>query len=441
MAVRIRNLGIHNMTINSSYSFNVRISGNPNSVSVEGLPDTFYYHWNPNRDRVKIRGTPERIVLNKEFTVKADDQIKSSEYSVYPLLPSFNQNITQKIVKGVPFALPILVDNTHTDVRIEGPWIGLKYRSYNYGFSVYGTIPENANFTADRFEYSVEVENQSGIVNGTIAFIPIELSNVKTYILDGNKIKVYPSISASDTLNLTIQKEKEFNLPSIPGSTANYVGLTNNGTHIYALHSASSRDDDQIVVISPTTQDGQTAGIIRRFGITRTSHYETHDIEDIFYKNGKLYILTADPDASIDNAYFVLEDIEGTDPTRIINLHAQGGGIGIVQDRVAAILFDRSSPRQGNRFRIYPPSYISGETLISESHEVYTTYDAISLSGISSTNNVSMTSINNYAYILSSTLPDRLSTVEVPNPIDRATRLNHITLSPVLTDPRGITAF
>ena len=69
----------------------------------------------------------------------------------------------------------------------------------------------------------------------------------------------------------------------------------------------------------------------------------------------------------------------------------------------------------------------------------YTTRSVIRVNLNNNTNNVSMTSLNNYAYILSSTLPDKISTLEVPTPVGRAVRRNEITLSPALSNPRGIT--
>jgi len=450
MAVRIRNFSHQDIHVNTPCSINIRITGNPSDVRVDGLPDGFYYHWNASRNRVQIRGTPQKLVFDKEMVVTADDQTRTQTYSVIPVLPAFNQNITENVVRGIPFTLPVAVGNAPTSVKIDGPWIGLKYTQNSKGFDLYGTIPENANFTQDSLVFNVVVSNQAGDVNGTITLTATELSDVNFYILDGDgslpntKVKVYPSVGASSTLSHTLTKSKEFNLPAIPGATANYVAIASDGTNLYLLHSkgpASNANDldDQIVVVSPATQNGQTAGIIRRFDLERTSHYYDHDIDDIFYANGKLYILTSWGNDNTRQTYFVLEDVEGSDNTRIISLHGRGGAIALTQGRLTATLFDRASPNQGSYFRIYPPSWAAGLPLVADSHDVYTTNSPIRVDFAINTNDVSMTSINNFVYILSSTLTNIISTVELPTPIARADRRNEITLSPGLSQPQGIT--
>ncbi|MYF53243.1 MAG: hypothetical protein F4039_04760 [Gammaproteobacteria bacterium] len=450
MAVKIRNFAHQNMVIGTPYSLNVRITGGPDDVRVDGLPDKLYYHWNPSRNRVQIRGTPDKLVFDQQMIITADDQIRRQTYSVIPILPAFDQEITDTVIKGIPFTLPVAVSNVPTKVSIEGPYIGLRFTPTPQGFNLYGTIPEDANFTKDRFVFDVAVSNYAGVVNGTITLTTTHLGGVKFYILDGDgsventKIKVYPSIAASSTLSQTITKEKEFSLPSIPSSTARYVAVANDGTNLYLLHSkgpSSNADDldDQIVVVSSDTQDGQTAGIIRRFSITRTSNYFQHHLDDLFYQEGKLYILTSHTTSNSYQSYFVLEDIEGSDPTRIINLNARGGGISVTQGRLTAVLYERASPNQGNYFRIYPPSYVDGLTLIAESYDVYTTHGVIRENFQINTNDISVTSLNNFAYILSSTLPGVISTVEIPTPVNRAERRNEIILSPVLSQPQGIT--
>ncbi|MYB02288.1 hypothetical protein F4X90_21825 [Candidatus Poribacteria bacterium] len=446
MAVRIRNFSHQKMFINTPFSLNIRITGGPTNVRVDGLPDNLYYHWNGSRNRVQIRGTPERLTYNKEMVVTADDQQRRQTYSVVPFLPTFDQNIRQRVIKGVPFTLPVQVDSTHSYTEVKGPYIGLDWDVEADGFYLYGMIPENANFTQDEFVFDAMVSNFSGETRGTITLLPEALSDVRFYILDGNIVKVYQSVIPIEGIEQTVMKVKEFNLPSIPGTAVtNYVALANDGTNLYALHSAgpstNSDDlDDQVVVVSPATQNGQTAGIIRRFTLTRTSHYYDHEIDDFFYDDGKLYIITSWGTESSYQSYFVLYTIDGSDVTRIISLNARGGGICLTQSLLTAVLYERASPNQGNYFRIYPPSWATGSPRIADSYQSYTTHGVIREDFAINTNDISMTSINNFAYILSSTLRDVVSVVEVPTPVGTPIRRGEIELSPGLTQPNGITA-
>lgn len=432
------------MVIDTPYRLNVRITGNPTSVSVDGIPDGLYYHWNANRNRVQIRGTPRQLV-DDVMVVTADDQRFSQGYSVYPIVPSYETNIVRTVTRGIPFTLSVPVDNAPTFVDIEGPYIGLKYIQYGGRFDLYGTIPENANFIASRFDYSVLLGNRSGNVPGVITLNIENLSDLNFYILDGNTIKVYSVVAPSEGVDQTVQKVKEFTAPSIQGRTANYVAIANDGTNLYLLHSAgpaaNAADlDDQIVVVSPATQNGQTAGIIRRFPITRTSHYYEHDIDDIYYENGKLYIITSYMGQSSYQAYFVLEDIDGSDPTRIVSLLHAGGGISLTQGLLTAVLFLPDNPNQGNFLRVYPPSYARGLPLISDSDQTYTLGDPVRANFNRNSRDLSMTSINNYVYMLSGTLLDTLSVAEVPTPVGVPIRRNELTLSPALSSPNGITS-
>ena len=459
MALRIRRFGHQEMLAGSAYSLNIRVRGNAEElasiedVRVDGLPDNFYYDWNSDTNRIQIRGTPERLVFDQEMIVYVEDQVYRQTYSVLPTLPVFNQNIVETVIKDVPFSLPVAVANFYTGIKVEGPYIGLKYRNNPNGFDLYGEIPESANFTKDSFVFDVEVFNQSGIVNGTITLNTTELSDVNFYMLDGDgsvantQVKVYPAIAASSTLQQTINRTKSFNLPSIPGATDNYVAIASDDTNLYLLHSKPQSDimvrpsdiDDQIVVISPATRNGSTAGIIRRFDITRHSNRYYYNFEDMFYHDGKLYFLLVNTSTTNLDSHFSLYTIDGSDITRSIQLSSRGGGISLTRGYLTAVLFDRNSPNQGNRLTIYPPSWATGRPLISDSHQVYPTNNVIRINLNNNTNNVSMTSINNFVYILSSTLPNVLSTKEIPTPVDRSIRRNEIILSPGLTNPRGIT--
>ena len=448
MAVKIRRFSHQNMTVNVPFEMFVKITGGPEDVSVEGLPDGFYYDWQSNQNRVYIRGTPQRIVFNEDLTIYADNDVRRNTYSVNPLLPVFDQNITKQVFRGVPFSVPVMVENAPVSVTVDGPWIGVRYMVNDYGYHVYGTIPQNAEFTRSRFEYNISVTNQAGTVNGTLVlqFSQVQSSGVHLYILDGSTVRVYPYVGLSSSQTQTINRVRSFTLPDVPGATTNYVALANDGTNLWALHSKPQTDvgtsddlDDQIVVVSPNTGDGQTAGILNRFSISRISNYYEHYLEDIFHYNNKLYIITRDSDTSVDNSYFVLHPLETSDSTRIITLHATGGGIGVTQNLLTAILYDER-PNQDNFFRIYPPSWLDARPLVSDSYDVYTTNRPIATNLQSNSRKVSMTSINNYVYILSSTLTNKLSTVELGNPVTgNATRRNQITLSPGLSDPRGIT--
>ena len=445
MAVRIRNFSNQEMQIGTPYRLNVRITGDPSYVRVDGIPDNFYYHWNASRNRVQIRGTPTDFVFDVEMVVVADDQVLRRMYSVLPLPPAFNTDIRETVVRGVPFTLPVVVNNPPKVVSLTGPYIGLDFDSTPEGFDLFGEIPEDAEFTKETFIFQVAVRNPKASLNGTITLDSIALGDVHFYILDGSTVREFSVVAPADgDVQHTITQSKSFNVPALPGVTANYVAIANDGTNLYLLHSPGGSSvadslDDQIVVISPATQDGQTAGIIRRFPITRHSNFYAHELEDFFYRDGVLYILTSEVTSQYYQSYYVRYPIDNPNGVRMINLLERGGGISLIQGRVAAVLFSRNSPNQGNRFEVYPPGYIDGLTLIAESGDRYRTFDVIRSDFAINTNDVSMTAIGNYAYILSSTLPDKLSIVEVPTPVGEPIRRGEINLGTRLTNPQGIT--
>lgn len=454
MAVRIRNFPYQEMRINTPFSLNIRITGNPSNVRVDGIPDGLYYHWNANRNRVQIRGTPETLVYHKEMLVVADNKRRRQLYSVIPFLPSFDQNIRQDVIKGVPFTLPVMVESTHASTEVEGPYVGVSWDITPDGFFLYGTIPENANFTIDAFVFNAAVSNFSGVTRGTITLTPQALGDTRFYFLDGDgsvantKIKEYPVIPppSEGLVQQPTNKRKEILLPDIPGTTANYVAIANDGTNLLLLHSRRQGDvtnrpadlDDQVVVVSPTVADGQRAGIIRRFSITRHSSFYNHELEDLYYYNGKVYLLTSYVTNTEYSSYFVLYTEGSPHLTRVINLLARGGGIAVTGNLLTALLFDRNSPNQGNYFRVYPPSWLNGMPLIADSGEVYTTYSVVRSAGGSS-RDLSLASLNNLSYILSSTLTDVVSVVELLPRVNRIERRNEIGLSPALSQPQGIT--
>ena len=445
MAVRIRRVAHQDMPVLTPARFNIRITGDPANVRVDGLPDGLFYHWNSSRERVEVRGTPSELIYDEEMVVTADDKVKRGTYSVIPLAPTFEQNITRSVVRGVPFTLRVLVQNWLRDFRVRGPFSGLDTRHDKFKFELFGTIPEGDNLTLDQLVYDVEIGNYSGSLDGTITLIPQALSDVRFYILDGNTVKVFQSVVPIEGLEQTVQKVKEFTLPSIPGSTANYVALANDGTNLYVLHSAGPSAnvddlDDQVIVVSSATANGRTAGTIRRFAINRHFNFYQHDIEDFYYFDGNLYILTSFVSSTEYNSYFVLLPIDNPSGLRIISLLEKGGGIAVIQDRVVAVLYNRNSPSQGNRMTVYPPGYVNGQILIVEAGDRYRTFDVISQASSLTTNKVALANINNFAYILSSTFLDRVSVAELPTPVGNPIRRGHILLNESLTDPRGITA-
>ena len=448
MAVRIRNFSHQNWQVATPVRLNIRITGNPEDVKVSGLPLGMYYHWNTSRNRVEIRGTPEKVVFGKDMVVTADDQVRRQTYSVYPLLPVYNQDVRETVLRGIPFTLPVKIDNAPVNVKIDGPWNGVDYRVDTYGYHFYGLISEDANFTRDTFEYSVEVMNQQGTVPGTITITTTRLGDARFYVLDGHTVKVFPAIAPPEgDVVPTLTQIKSFDLPSIPGSVANYVAIANDGENLYVLHSKPQSEitnrpddlDDQIVVVSPATANGGTAGILRRFPITRVSTYYDHDLEDLYHHDEVLYISTRYRTSTAYNSFSVLYRIgEHVNTTRIISLLESGGGIALTRGFLTAALYNQSV-NQRNYFRVYPPSYVSGMPLIADSAQVYTTSGVIRADLHRNVNDLTMTGLGNFAYILSATLPDVMSVVEVPDPVGVPIRRGEINLSPVLTQPNGIT--
>lgn len=162
MAVRITPFSHQNMVLNTPYSLNVPVSGNPDEVLVSGRLKGLSYHWNNPQNRIEIRGTPMNYAKDEEIVITAYDQRFTGTFSVLPVTPVIGALSRVIVQRGVNTTIPIPITGNITDLIIKGPWIGLHYRQTDSGGELYGSINSGSEFTSRTFNYSIEAYNNLG---------------------------------------------------------------------------------------------------------------------------------------------------------------------------------------------------------------------------------------------------------------------------------------
>jgi len=159
MAVVITPFPHQNIEINTNFSLNVPISGNPSSVSVSGRLKGFKYNWTGTQ--VELTGTPEVLADNIEVTIVADDVRYTGTFSIVPTTPVIGTLTRRTVQRGELVTIQIPITGHVSNLVIDGPWIGLKYRQTDAGAEMYGTIPTSSevDFTTREFEFSIEAYN------------------------------------------------------------------------------------------------------------------------------------------------------------------------------------------------------------------------------------------------------------------------------------------
>ena len=175
MAVIITPFSHQEIPINTPFSLNIAVSGNPSDVMVKGRIKGFKFSWNEGQNRIEWRGTPEVLADNVEVTVIADDAQYTGTFSIVPVRPIIG-TLTRvtNVQRGIPVSIPIPITGHVSRLEIEGPWIGLKERITATGAELYGTIPvsSEADFTTRSFSFVVEAYNGTVFVT---AILEIEL--------------------------------------------------------------------------------------------------------------------------------------------------------------------------------------------------------------------------------------------------------------------------
>ena len=161
MAVVITPFPHQNIPIGQPFSLNINVSGNPSQVSVDGRIKGFVYNWNSSQNRIELTGTPEVIVENIQVIVKADNETYTGTFSIVPIAPIIGTLTRRTVSRGVNLSIPIPITGHVSNLVIQGPWIGLKYRQTSTGGEMYGTIPSDVIFTTRRFDFSIVAYNGS----------------------------------------------------------------------------------------------------------------------------------------------------------------------------------------------------------------------------------------------------------------------------------------
>lgn len=166
MAVVITPFPHQKILINTPFSLNVPISGNPTNVYISGRLLGLYSHWTGTH--LQLRGSPEKYEKNVEVTVIADSERYTGLISVVPPPPVISPLSRVIVSRGQEITIPIPIVGLVGEFVVQGPWIGLKHRQTERGGELYGMINSSAEFTQRTFEYSITAYNQESFDTETL---------------------------------------------------------------------------------------------------------------------------------------------------------------------------------------------------------------------------------------------------------------------------------
>ena len=169
MAVVITPFDHQNIEIQRPYSMDIPISGNPSDVSVSSRIVGFTYHWTGSV--IEWRGTPNVLGDNISLTIRADDVVYRQTFTVHPAMPVIGNLSRVTVQRGRYITVPIPITGHVSELKVRGPWIGLRWRlKDNFDGELYGTIPSasNADLTTRVFEFSIEAYNRTVFDTATL---------------------------------------------------------------------------------------------------------------------------------------------------------------------------------------------------------------------------------------------------------------------------------
>ncbi|MYB02287.1 hypothetical protein F4X90_21820 [Candidatus Poribacteria bacterium] len=166
MAVVITPFTHQKILINTPFSLNIPISGNPTNAYISGRLLGLYSNWTGSR--LELRGTPEKYAKNVDVTIIADSERYTGKISVVPPPPVISPLSRVTVSRGQEITIPIAISGLVSEFIVHGPWIGLKHRQTDTGGELYGIIDSSAEFTQRTFEYSITAYNQESFDTETL---------------------------------------------------------------------------------------------------------------------------------------------------------------------------------------------------------------------------------------------------------------------------------
>ena len=158
MAVVIAPFGHQDVVVNSPFSIDVPVSGNPRDVLVVSRLNGFSYHWTGTQ--IELRGTPNVYMERVPLVISADTASYTGTFSVIPVRPVIGPLTPVSVQRGVDVTIPVPITGHVSKLVISGPLLGLKCRKTEGGGELYGIINASADFTKRILDFRVTAFNR-----------------------------------------------------------------------------------------------------------------------------------------------------------------------------------------------------------------------------------------------------------------------------------------
>ena len=172
----IEAISTQDITIDTDYELEIGITNDPEEVTVGGLLEGFHYSWDADNDTLTIAGGATRLLGDAIWEVRAKEIPTSTAvtreitYNVVSSAPIIEEIGTQMIFQGAETDIFVEIQNSPTQVVIDGLLTGFKFEvdtevegdDVKKGVRLSGRIPRDANLTVDAGVFDVTVSNGGG---------------------------------------------------------------------------------------------------------------------------------------------------------------------------------------------------------------------------------------------------------------------------------------
>ena len=266
MAVVIGAFAHQNITINTEMALDITVTGDPDTVYIEGELEGFWTNW--NNPTLEVRGQATRLVNNRQFSVVAkrgsDAPVKrQGSFSVLPAVPVISTVPRRTLYRGLKNEIIVPISNKPSSVRATSRWTGMKYEPHPKGLRIFGDVPSESDAELTFDEHVITVYAASGNLMDTLD-IQVVFGSGLLFCVDSRDDKVYVfSASTGDG-----QRAAAIRTFSLPAGNNRAVGVTADGTNLYCLHNPNiGGRANTVYVFSALTGDGQRATAIRTFDL------------------------------------------------------------------------------------------------------------------------------------------------------------------------------
>ena len=164
------------ITIDTDYELEIGITNDPEEVTVDGLLEGFYYSWDADSDTLTITGEATRLLGDAMWIVSAKETTTSTAvtseitYNVVPTAPIIEEIGEQTVFKGQDTDIFVEIQNSPTQIGVDGLLTGLKFESGSEGegedavngVRIQGLLPLSTNLTVDSTNFNIVTSNDGG---------------------------------------------------------------------------------------------------------------------------------------------------------------------------------------------------------------------------------------------------------------------------------------